>query len=70
MGLPVFCFSQSRMHAWPEYNYCAVDLFTCSIGKDLSPLIQKIKDALGADNFSVRKFDRTAEIESILPIKI
>lgn len=55
--------SHASLHAWPEYGYCAVDLFTCVIGKDLIPLIQQIKNALGADNFSLRKFDRAAEVE-------
>ncbi len=55
--------SHASLHAWPEYGYCAIDLFTCAIGKDLIPLIQTIKSALGADNFSLRKLDRDAEIE-------
>jgi S-adenosylmethionine decarboxylase proenzyme len=55
--------SHASLHAWPEYGYCAIDLFTCAIGKDLIPLIQQIKSALGADNFSLRKLDRDAEIE-------
>jgi len=58
------------LHAWPEYNYCAIDLFTCAIGKDLLPLIQQIKEALGADNFNLRKLDRDAEIETRLPVAI
>ena len=55
--------SHASLHAWPEYGYCAVDLFTCAIGKDLIPLIQQIKAALGADNFSLRKLDRDADVE-------
>jgi len=55
--------SHASLHAWPEYGYCAIDLFTCAIGKDLIPLIQTIKSALGADNFSLRKLDRDAEVE-------
>jgi len=55
--------SHASLHAWPEYGYCAIDLFTCAIGKDLIPLIQEIKTVLGADNFSLRKLDRDAEIE-------
>ena len=55
--------SHASLHAWPEYGYCAIDLFTCAIGKDLIPLIQQIKLALGADNFSLRKLDRDAEVE-------
>ena len=58
--------SHASSHAWPEYGYCAVDLFTCAIGKDLLPLIQQIKSALGADNFSVRKLDRDADVEPAL----
>ncbi len=55
--------SHASLHAWPEYGYCAIDLFTCAIGKDLFPLIQNIKGALRADNFTLRKLDRVAEIE-------
>ncbi len=55
--------SHASLHAWPEYGYCAIDLFTCAIGKDLIPLIQEIKSAFGADNFSLRKLDRDAEVE-------
>ena len=58
--------SHASLHAWPEYGYCAIDLFTCAIGKDLFPLIQHIKSVLGADNFSVRKLDRDADIEPAL----
>jgi len=58
--------SHASLHAWPEYGYCAIDLFTCAIGKDLIPLIQEIKVALGADNFSLRKLDREAEIERFM----
>lgn len=61
--------SHASLHAWPEYGYCAIDLFTCAIGKDLIPLIQEIKSALGADNFSLRKLDREAEVERfMLPV--
>ena len=58
--------SHASLHAWPEYGYCAIDLFTCAIGKDLIPLIQEIKSALGADNFTIRKLDRDAEVERFM----
>jgi S-adenosylmethionine decarboxylase proenzyme len=60
--------SHASLHAWPEYGYCAIDLFTCALGKDLLPLIQRIKHALGADNFALRKVDREAEIPSGVPV--
>ena len=57
--------SHASLHAWPEYDYCAIDLFTCAIGKDMMPLIQHLKEAFGADNFTLRKIDRDAEVERI-----
>ena len=57
--------SHASLHAWPEYDYCAIDLFTCAIGKDMIPLIQQLKEAFGADNFALRKIDREAEVEKI-----
>ncbi len=57
--------SHASLHAWPEYDYCAIDLFTCAIGKDMMPLIQRIKESLGANNFTLRKIDRDAEVERI-----
>ena len=56
--------SHASLHAWPEYGYCAINLFTCAIGKDMMPLIQRIKEAFGAESFSLRKFDREAEVET------
>jgi S-adenosylmethionine decarboxylase len=55
--------SHASLHAWPEYGYCAVDLFTCAIGKDLTSLIEHIKTAIGAESFTLRKLDREAEVE-------
>jgi len=54
--------SHASLHAWPEYGYCAIDLFTCALGKDLLPLVQQIQQALGAESFTLRKLDRDAEV--------
>ncbi len=62
--------SHASLHAWPEYNYCAIDLFTCAIGKDLTPLIMRLRDLFGADDFSLRKLDREASVESVIPVVI
>lgn len=62
--------SHASLHAWPEYGYCAIDLFTCAIGKDMMPLIMRIKESFGADDFSLRKLDREASIETKIPIAI
>jgi S-adenosylmethionine decarboxylase len=60
--------SHASLHAWPEYNYCAIDLFTCAIGQDFMPVLMRLKQAFGADDFSVRKLDREASVETKLPI--
>jgi len=62
--------SHASLHAWPEYGYCAIDLFTCAIGKDMMPLIMRIKEMFGADKFSLRKIDRDAEIETQLAVAV
>jgi S-adenosylmethionine decarboxylase proenzyme len=58
--------SHASLHTWPEYDFCAIDLFTCATDKDLLPLMHRIKDAFGAGSFSLRKLDREAEIEKRL----
>src|SRR5688572_32900079 len=62
--------SHASLHAWPEYGYCAIDLFTCAIGKDMMPLLMRIKKAFEADDFSMRKLDREASIETKIPIAV
>ncbi len=56
--------SHASLHAWPEYGYCAIDIFTCTVGKDMMPLIQRLKGAFGADDFALRKLDREASVEA------
>ena len=46
------------------------DLFTCAIGKDMMPLIQRIKEFLGADNFTLRKIDRDADIQTRIAVAV
>ena len=62
--------SHASLHAWPEFGYCAIDLFTCAIGKDMMPLILRLKESFGADKFTLRKIDRDAELETTLPVAV
>ena len=55
--------SHASLHAWPEFGYSAIDLFTCNLGRDLTSLIERIKDMLGAESFTLRQFDREAELK-------
>jgi S-adenosylmethionine decarboxylase len=60
--------SHASMHAWPEYGYCAVDLFTCNLNLDVRPLFNTLKDLFGASYSSVGKVERRALLEN-LPVK-
>lgn len=69
-GFLLLSESHASLHVWPEYNYCAIDLFTCAIGKDMISIIMRIKKAFEADNFTLRKLDREASVETMTPIVI
>jgi S-adenosylmethionine decarboxylase proenzyme len=62
--------SHASLHAWPEHGYCAIDLFTCAIDMDMMPLLMRIKQAFGADDFSMRKLDREASIETKMAVAV
>jgi S-adenosylmethionine decarboxylase len=53
--------SHASLHAWPEYGYCAIDLFTCNLGVDLSLLVYRLRESFGAKCLSIRKLDRLTE---------
>lgn len=55
--------SHASLHAWPEYGYCAIDLFTCNLSMDIRPLVQKLQELFGSRHCSVRNIDREAELE-------
>lgn len=58
--------SHASLHAWPEYGYCAIDLFTCNLDMDIRPLIERLQVMFGASDVSVRYIDRVAEVRSML----
>ncbi len=60
--------SHVSLHTWPEYNYCAIDLFTCAIGKDMTPLIESLKEMFGAQVVTLRRVDREAMVEEVVPL--
>lgn len=54
--------SHASVHAWPEYGYMAIDLFTCNLGKDLTPLLERLKNDFGAASYSLKELDRYAQV--------
>ncbi|MBO9367801.1 MAG: adenosylmethionine decarboxylase [Chloroflexi bacterium] len=58
--------SHASLHAWPEYGYCAVDIFTCNLNLDVMPLIESLRRLFGAQNVEIRKVERVASVENVL----
>lgn len=57
-GVVVIAESHVTIHTWPEYNYAAVDIFTC--GDSIDPwIIQEfLKEAFNSDNISSMEMKR------------
>ena len=51
-GVVVIAESHVAIHTWPEYNYAAVDIFTC--GDTIDPWIiqEQLKDEFNSQNVS------------------
>ncbi len=57
-GVVVISESHFSIHTWPEYGYCALDIFTCGteIKSDLA--LEYLKEELGAGGISVIEVKR------------
>ena len=57
-GVVVISESHLTIHSWPEYGYCAVDVFTCGdlINNDI--VMQKLKEGLRAQSVSAAELNR------------
>lgn len=63
-GFLLLSESHASLHAWPEHGYCAIDLFTCNLGLDLNPLIERLKTDFGAESYNLRRVQRHAQVIS------
>jgi S-adenosylmethionine decarboxylase len=57
-GVVVVAESHFALHTWPEYGYCAVDIFTCGDTVDGHVALDYLKENLGAANASVMEIKR------------
>jgi len=57
-AIVVIAESHFAIHTWPEYSYCAVDMFTCGEAIDESKAMQYLKKALQAKSVSVVEVKR------------
>jgi S-adenosylmethionine decarboxylase len=49
-GVVVIAESHFTIHAWPEHDYAAVDIFTCGDNINLEAAINSMKDSFESDN--------------------
>ncbi|MCK5696094.1 MAG: adenosylmethionine decarboxylase [Desulfobacula sp.] len=49
-GVVVIAESHFTVHAWPEHDYAAVDIFTCGDSIDLEVAINSMKDSFESEN--------------------
>jgi S-adenosylmethionine decarboxylase len=57
-GVVVIAESHFSIHTWPEYGYCALDIFTCGDIIDSDASLQFLKNEFQAENISVMEIKR------------
>ncbi|MCP4221040.1 MAG: S-adenosylmethionine decarboxylase proenzyme [bacterium] len=57
-GVIVIEESHFSVHTWPEYGYCAVDIFTCGDEIDYHSALQYMKEQFKAKNLSLMELKR------------
>jgi len=57
-GVVVIAESHVSIHSWPEYNYAAVDIFTCGDTIDPWVIQEHLKEALESKNISSMEMKR------------
>lgn len=57
-GVVVIAESHFTIHTWPEYGYCALDIFTCGEQIDPDESLQFMRERFQAQNMSVMEIKR------------
>ncbi|WP_165778795.1 adenosylmethionine decarboxylase [Leptospira perolatii] len=57
-GVVVVSESHFAIHTWPEYGYCAIDVFTCGDLIDNQAALEYLKERFGAQSISVVEMKR------------
>ena len=60
-GIAIIAESHLSIHVWPEYNYVAVDVFTCG-GLDPYPALEVVKRDLKPKNVEIKEIKRGVKI--------
>lgn len=57
-GVVIIAESHFSVHTWPEYGYCALDIFTCGEQIQSEPALEYLKKELKAARVSVVELKR------------
>ena len=57
-GVVVVAESHFCLHTWPEYGYCALDIFTCGDSVNGNQAVDYLKESLNAATASVMEIKR------------
>lgn len=57
-GMVIVAESHFSIHTWPEYGYCAVDIFTCGNTIDNGKALDYLRKELKAKSLSVVEMKR------------
>ncbi len=57
-GVVVIAESHFSIHTWPEYGYCALDIFTCGDQIDSDAALKFLKEAFKAKSMSIVELKR------------
>jgi len=57
-GVIVIEESHFSIHTWPEYGYCALDIFTCGTEVDYYSALDFMKEQFAAQSLSVTEMKR------------
>ena len=57
-GVIIIAESHFTIHTWPEYNYAAVDVFTCGDVIDMNAAVEAMRTGLQAQSLQKMGIDR------------
>lgn len=60
--LALLAESHASLHSWPEYNYCAMDYYTCGSAARPEEIVEHLYLKLGANARLIRNLERSSKL--------
>ena len=73
-GIVVICESHFAVHAWPEHDYAAVDLFTCGGGVDFDIAVKVLASGMNSRQWIISSMvnrgilHESGQLERLVPV--